>query len=93
MASGLQREKSYEVLKISEHETAVEKHKLDSVEARLNVLRRETGLLNYDAQTEEVTRGYLRMQSGSGAPAAAREEVRKLLKALGEKGGEFRARA
>ena len=89
LARRLQREKSNEVLKISEHETAVEKHKLDSVEARLNVLRRETGLLNYEAQTEEVTRGYLRMQSGNASPAA-REEARNLLKALGEKGGEFR---
>jgi len=90
LARRLQREKSSEVLRIAAYETQVEKRKLDSVETRLNLLRRETGLLNYDAQTEEVTRGYLRMQSGSGASAAAREEVRDLLKALGERGGEFR---
>ncbi len=89
LARRLQREKSRELLIIAEREMAVEKRKLDSVEARLNELRRETGLLNYDAQTEEVTRGYLRMQGG-GASAAAREEARALLKALGEKGGEFR---
>ncbi|MBP6389571.1 MAG: hypothetical protein KA175_01150 [Flavobacteriales bacterium] len=90
LARRLQREKSSEVLRIAAYETQVEKRKLDSVETRLNALRRETGLLSYDAQTEEVTRGYLRMQGGSGASAAAREEARDLLKALGEKGGEFR---
>ena len=90
LARRLQREKSNEVLRIAEHEVSVEKRKLDSVETRLDALRRETGLLNYDAQTEEVTRGYLRMQGGSGASPAAREEARALLKALGEKGGEFR---
>ncbi|MBK6627561.1 MAG: hypothetical protein IPJ87_10905 [Flavobacteriales bacterium] len=89
LARRLQREKSHELLAISEREMAIAKHKLDSVETRLDQLRRETGLLDYDAQTEEVTRGYLRMQSG-GASGAAREEARGLLKALGEKGGEFR---
>ena len=89
LARRLQREKSHELLAISEREMAIAKRKLDSVETRLHQLRRETGLLDYDAQTEEVTRGYLRMQSG-GASGAAREEARGLLKALGEKGGEFR---
>ncbi|MFN8350928.1 MAG: hypothetical protein U0U25_05635 [Flavobacteriales bacterium] len=89
LARRLQREKSAEVLAIAERELAIEQRKMDSVETRLAALRRETGLLNYDAQTEEVTRGYLRMQSG-GASAAARDEARALLKALGEKGGEFR---
>jgi len=89
LARRLQREKSHELLAISEREMAIAKHKLDSVETRLDQLRRETGLLDYDAQTEEVTRGYLRMQSG-GASGAAREEARGLLKALGVKGGEFR---
>ncbi|MCB0795171.1 MAG: hypothetical protein KDB88_10575 [Flavobacteriales bacterium] len=90
LARRLQREKSEEVLLIAQRELGVEKRKLDSVEARLSALRAETGLLNYDAQTEEVTRGYMRMLASPGTPSASKEEARSMLKALGEKGGEFR---
>ncbi|MCB9167486.1 MAG: hypothetical protein H6595_08400 [Flavobacteriales bacterium] len=89
LARRLQREKSYELLAIAKREMDLEKHKLDSVEARLNVLRETTGLLNYDAQTEEITRGYMRMLAGN-APSASREEARRMLTALGDHGGEFR---
>ncbi|MCB9170887.1 MAG: hypothetical protein H6594_11105 [Flavobacteriales bacterium] len=89
LARRLQREKSQELLAIARREMDIEKHKLDSVEARLNELRASTGLLNYDAQTEEITRGYMRMLS-NGSPAASREEARGMLKALGDHGGEFR---
>jgi uncharacterized protein involved in exopolysaccharide biosynthesis len=60
------------------------------VSTRLLALRQETGLLNYDAQTEEVTRGYMRML-GNGGSTSGRDEAKGLLKALGEQGGEFRA--
>ena len=88
LARRLQREKSEEVLRINQREMDIARHKLDSVEARLDTLRRSTGLLNYDAQTEEVTRGYMRLL-GNGTNGG-KEEARKLLNALGERGGEFR---
>jgi uncharacterized protein involved in exopolysaccharide biosynthesis len=90
LARRLQREKSIEVLAINDRELKLARHKLDSVEARLDTLRRRTGLLNYDAQTEEVTRGYMRML-GNGGSGTGRDEAKGLLKALGEQGGEFRA--
>ncbi len=90
LARRLQREKSQEVLRIAEREMNVVKVKLDSVETRLDTLRRRTGLLNYDAQTNEVTRGYMRMLA-SGTGGAGREEARALLRALGDRGGEFHA--
>jgi capsule polysaccharide export protein KpsE/RkpR len=90
LARRLQREKSLEVLAIAEREMKQERRKLDSVEVRLDTLRRQTGLLNYDAQTNEVTRGYMRMLA-SGSGAGGRDEAKALLKALGDRGGEFRA--
>lgn len=90
LARRLQREKSLEVLAIAEREMNDERRKLDSVEARLDTLRHQTGLLNYDAQTNEVTRGYMRMLA-SGTGASARDEAQQLLRALGDRGGEFRA--
>jgi capsule polysaccharide export protein KpsE/RkpR len=90
LARRLQREKSAEVLAIAEREMAEARHRLDSVGARLDTLRRRTGLLSYEAQTNEVTRGYMRILS-SGGSAAARDEARSLLRSLGERGGEFRS--
>ena len=90
LARRLQREKSVEVLNIAKQEMDLAKHKLDSVSTRLLALRQETGLLNYDAQTEEVTRGYMRML-GSGGNTSGRDEAKALLKALGDRGGELHA--
>lgn len=89
LARRLQREKSYEVLEIAERAMAHERSKLDSVEKRLDELRRTSGLLSYDAQVKELTKGYLRMLQ-SGAPASRLEEVRMMIKDMEEKGGEFR---
>lgn len=88
LARRLQREKSEEVRLIAQREMDIARRKLDSVETRLDTLREQTGLLNYDAQTEEVTRGYMRML-GNGS-AGGRAEAKELLNALSARGGEFR---
>ncbi len=89
LARRLQREKSREVLVIAERAMAHERSKLDTVEAKLNVLRRDAGLLSYDAQVKELTKGYVRMLT-SGASQAQRDAMRSMIKELEEKGGEFR---
>lgn len=89
LARRLQREKSYEVLTIAERSMMHEKSKLDSVEERLNRLRRDAGLLNYDAQVKELTKGHVRMLQ-SGAPPAKMAELQRMIRDLEEKGGEFR---
>ncbi|MBK8499491.1 MAG: hypothetical protein IPL52_11920 [Flavobacteriales bacterium] len=88
LARRLQREKSREVLEIAERSLNHARYKLDSVEARLNVLRRDAGLLNYESQVKELTKGYVRMLT-SGTSAAQRETVQAMIRELEEKGGEF----
>ncbi|MBX2980003.1 MAG: hypothetical protein KF905_11965 [Flavobacteriales bacterium] len=88
LARRLQREKSYEVLAIAKRSMEHERAKLDSVEARLNTLRRDAGLLDYSAQVKELTKGYVRMLQ-SGAPANRLAEVQAMIKEVEEKGGEF----
>ncbi len=88
LARRLQREKSYEVLDIAERAVQHERQKLDSVETRLDQLRRESGLLSYDFQVRELTRGLMSMIQ-TGAPASRVDEVRSMIKGLEEKGGEF----
>jgi capsule polysaccharide export protein KpsE/RkpR len=89
LARRLQREKSHEVLRIAERALAHERYKLDSVEARLDTLRKTSGLLAYEAQAKELTKGYVRMLS-TGASQGQREQVLSMIKDLESKGGEFR---
>lgn len=88
-ARRLQREKSHEVLAIASRSLENERQKMDSVEAQLNVMRREAGLLSYDLQVKELTKGYVRML-GSGAGQAQKEQVLAMIRELEEKGGEFK---
>lgn len=89
LARRLQREKSYEVLAIAERALGHERHKLDSVEARLNNLRQEKGLLSYEAQVKELTKGYVKLLS-SGGSQSQRDALQSMIKGLEERGGEFR---
>lgn len=91
LARRLQREKSYEVLEIARRALANEQAKLDSIEVRLAELRQASGLLAYEGQTEELTRGYLLMLATPNVSQARLDEVRGMFRKLEENGGEFRA--
>lgn len=91
LARRLQREKSYEVLEIAQRALDNEQVKLDSIEARLSELRQASGLLVYEGQTEELTRGYLMMLATPNVSQARLDEVRGMFRKLEENGGEFRA--
>jgi capsule polysaccharide export protein KpsE/RkpR len=84
----LQRNNSKELLVTMQSDVARTKARMDSVEARLNELRTTKGLLDYTKQTEEVTKGYMKALTGNGSRANL-EEIRNMLKALEENGGEF----
>lgn len=89
LARRLQREKSYEVLVIAERALRHAQHKLDSVEARLDTLRRTEGLLAYETQAKELTKGYVRMLN-SNSSQGQRDQLLGMIKDLESKGGEFR---
>lgn len=88
LARRLQREKSQELLVIARNNLARAKNKLDTVEQALDTLR-AGGILNYDGQSRELVKGYVKMLSNN-APQSQKDEVRRMLKELEEKGGEFR---
>jgi capsule polysaccharide export protein KpsE/RkpR len=89
LARRLQREKSNELLVIAGRSLVHAQAKLDSVETRLDTLRVRDGILDYESQVRELTKGYMRMIQ-SGAPVSRIEEVQGLMKDMEEKGGEFR---
>lgn len=90
LARRLQREKSMEVLNIAERAMVHERAKLDSVEARLHQLRQGSGLLAYEAQARELTKGYVRMLADASVSREKREEVQAMIREMELKGGEFR---
>ena len=90
LARRLQREKSAELLAIAERNILRARTKMDSAEARLKQMRESQGLLVYESQTQELTRGYVRMLTRGGATQAQKDEVRNMMRSLAETGGEFR---
>jgi capsule polysaccharide export protein KpsE/RkpR len=89
LARRLQRRNSREVLVIMRSALDATKQKIDSVEARLNALRSDNGMLEYASQAKELTRGYVQLIA-KGAGQAQRNELSALMKDMEEKGGEFR---
>ncbi len=61
---------------------------IDSVVAKMEVLRRNYGMLEYEAQAQQLTQGYTdALARGAGPSAVAK--IQKKLDNLAEKGGEF----
>lgn len=87
-ARKLQREKSWEIVVMTQEQIDYYESHLDSVEARLNELREEYGLLDYETQTQEVTQGYFRI-AASGKTGEAKKKAEKILEGLSKHGGEF----
>ena len=89
LARRLQREKSMEVERMALRAMKNEAQ-FDSIEARLDLLRQGSGLLAYEVQAKEVTKGYVKLLSTSGTNTAQKQQLEALMKELEEKGGEFR---
>ncbi|MEN8224892.1 MAG: hypothetical protein ABFS05_05975, partial [Bacteroidota bacterium] len=62
---------------------------IDSLKLRLSVLSTEYGLIEYDAQAEEITRGYLRTVTGASSSSINQKEVMRLKRNIEEHGGEL----
>lgn len=88
LARRLQRKNSAELLTIVQSGLTATRMRMDSVEGRLNALRSNSGLLDYDAQAKELTKGYMKVISGHGT-TAQKEEISGMLKSLETNGGEF----
>jgi uncharacterized protein involved in exopolysaccharide biosynthesis len=84
----LQKEKAIELVTILEEQVGSKKFEMDSMEAVLNEIRKEYGILDYGIQTEYATERYLEVVSTPSLKSNS-GEIELLLGALKEKGGEF----
>lgn len=82
----LHKEKSIERLNILTTQLQEKREEMDSLENRLQTIRKDHGVLDYAIQTEEGTKGLLKLEG-----LRNNHEAQKLLTNLQEKGGEYLA--
>jgi capsular polysaccharide biosynthesis protein len=83
------RKRKYEELTVSyANDLEKKRAEIDSVTAKMEVLRKGYGMLNYRIQTQQLTQGYTDALA-RGASRAAVEDIKERLDKLTEKGGEF----
>lgn len=85
-AQKLQRKKSNEVVLVYANHLKQNQKELDSIDQVIQDFRLKYGILDYNIQVQEATRGYF---SGGVKNNAVEKEAKGLLISLQEKGGEF----
>ena len=84
----LHNEKFDEVVAMYERHLRRKEKLMDSLQTRLRDLGVNYGLLNFETQTQEVAKGYLRTVQGGGGNINT-TEVTRIKKNMEEKGGEL----
>jgi len=86
--SSIHKEKSREVAELLRKQMNLKLTQLDSLNKDLQELRIRYQILDYNIQTEEVTKAYLK-GLGSGASGKGFKDIDLLMRNLEEKGGEY----
>lgn len=81
--------KYLEVIRMYDAIIAKKQAHIDSLKLRLQTLSTEYGLIEYEAQAEEITRGYLRTVTGASTSSINQREVMKLKENIEKHGGEL----
>ncbi len=85
----MHRLKYEEVVQISKKDYINLSHQIDSVEEKLNFLRKEYKIVDYSTQAEEITKGMVRVLAEQKKNTSGGKELEQWLKNFTEKGGEF----
>jgi capsule polysaccharide export protein KpsE/RkpR len=78
-----------EVVRMYERAILKKESYIDSLKNRLGELGTQYGLLDYEAQSEQVTKGYLRTIDGSGSSYVRDSKLEELKSNIEKKGGEI----
>ena len=78
-----------EVAHIATKDLGIISHKVDSLEAKLDTLRKEYKILDYESQSKEITKGMVKVLAEQKKNTAGGKELERWMKNLSEKGGEF----
>lgn len=85
----MHRIKYEEVAQIAKKDLNMVKHDIDSVQLRLNELRKDYKILDYESQADEITKGMVKVLAEQKKNTAGGKELEEWMKNLSEKGGEY----
>ncbi len=84
----IHKTKSWEMVQILKNQLNLKYATKDSVEKKLNQIRMETGIIDFENQVPEVTRGYMTALATGRSSAADTREIKKLYDSMVEKGAD-----
>lgn len=87
--SHLHKSKYVEVADMYGSQLEFKRKQLDSLKQIMFELGTEYGLFEYEYQSQEIMRGYLRTLTGSGADRVNNREVKRLLESMENKSGQL----
>ncbi len=87
--SHLHKIKYREVLDMYEKQLAVKRGTIDSLKQIMYTLGTKYGIFEYDYQSQEIMRGYLKTLSGQGPDRVNTKEVKRLLNGMQQKSGQL----
>lgn len=78
--------KTWEMVQILKKQLDLKYAAKDTIEAKLNQVRAETGIIDFENQVPEVTRGYMTALATGRSSAADTKEIKKLYDSMIKKG-------
>jgi len=87
--NSLHRVKFEEVVRSSGLGLKKANHEIDSLEEKLNSLRENYKILDYESQSAQITKGMVKILSDGKKNTAGGKELEQWMKNLQEKGGEY----
>lgn len=85
----MHRVKYEELARISKRDLAIITHQSDSVKEKLDFMRKEYKILDYETQSKEITKGMVKVLAEQKKNTAGGKELEQWMKNLAEKGGEY----
>ncbi len=78
-----------EVVKITRNDLKSLDHELDSIKSKMDILRKDYKILDYEAQSKEITKGMVKILAAQKKNTTGGKELQEWMKNLSEKGGEY----
>jgi len=85
----MHRIKYQEVANIAKKDLFIVTHQSDSVLEKLNFMRKEYKILDYESQSKEITKGMVKVLAEQKMNTAGGKELEQWMKNISEKGGEY----
>jgi capsular polysaccharide biosynthesis protein len=85
----MHRIKYVEAAHVAKKEMDFINHQIDSVEQKLNILRREHNIWDYSTQSEQITRGMVKIIGKQGKNTPAARDIEKMAKNFADYGGQY----